>query len=98
MLPRKSLSFIINSVKGIQSSKKRLKLIQYFKYKIGSTGVLFLQESQSNSKIEQKSKKDFKGQVFFSHGKINSCGVLIAYFGTETFLLTNKNFKRKAAF
>ena len=27
-----------------------------------------------------------KGQVFFSHRKTNSCGVLIAYFGTETFV------------
>ena len=61
MLPSKSLSFITNNVKGIQSSKKRLKLIQYFKDKIGSTGVLFLQETHFNSKIEQKWIEDFKG-------------------------------------
>ena len=85
MLPNKSLSFITNNVKGIQSFKKKLKLIQYFKDKIGSTGVLFLQETHSNSKIEQKWKEDFKGQVFFSHGETNSYGVLIAYFGTEIF-------------
>ena len=69
MLPNKCLSFITNNVKGIQSSKKRLKLIQYFEDKIGSTEVLFLQETHSNSKIKQKSKKDFKRQVFFSHKK-----------------------------
>ena len=68
MLPNKSLSFITNNVKGMQSSKKRLKLIQYFKDKIGLTGVLFLQETHSNSKVEQKWKEDFKGQVLFSHG------------------------------
>ena len=79
------LSFITNNVKGIQSYKKRLKLIQYFKEKIGSTGVLFLQETHSSSKVEQKWKEDFKGHVFFSHGKTNSCGVLTAYFGKETF-------------
>ena len=45
MLPNNSLNFVTNNVKGIQSSKKRLKLIQYFKDKIGSTGVLFLQET-----------------------------------------------------
>ena len=61
MLPNKSLSFITNNVKGIQSSIKRLKLIQYFKDKIGSTGVLFLQETHFNSKIEQKLIEDFKG-------------------------------------
>ena len=54
MLPNNSLSFIINNVKGIQSSKKRLKLMQYFKDKIELTGVLFLQETHSDSKVEQK--------------------------------------------
>ena len=42
-------TFIDNNVKGIQSSKKRLKLIQYFKDKIGSTGILFLQETHYDS-------------------------------------------------
>ena len=28
-------------------------------------------------------KEDFKGNVFFSHGKTNSCGILTAYFGKE---------------
>ena len=71
----------------MQSSKKRLKLMQYFKGKIGSTGVLFLQETHSDSKVEQKWKEDFKDRVFFSHGKLNSCGVFIAYFGTGTFIV-----------
>ena len=66
MLPNNSLSFISNNVKGIQWPKKRLKLIQYFKDKIRSTGVLFLQETHSDSKVKQKWKGDFKGQVFFS--------------------------------
>ena len=47
--------------------------------------VLFLQETHSTSKVEQKWKEDFKGHVFFSHGKTNSCGVVTAYFGKETF-------------
>ena len=47
-------SFITNNFKGMQSSKKRLKLMQYFKDKIGSTGVLFLQETHSDSKVKQK--------------------------------------------
>ena len=80
-----SLSFITNIVKVIQSYKKRLKLTQYFKEKIGLTGVLFPQEIYSSSKVEQKWKKDFKGHVFFSHGKTNFCGVLTAYLGKETF-------------
>ena len=83
MLSNNKLSFITNNVKWIQPLKKRLKLIQYFKSKIRACGLLFLKESHSNSKVEQKWKEDFHGKVFFSHGKINSRGVLIAYFGTE---------------
>ena len=65
MFSNNSLSFITNNVKGMQSYKKRLKLIQYFKDKIVSTGVLFLQETHSGSKVEQKGNKDFKGPGFF---------------------------------
>ena len=69
---------VANNIKGIQPSKKRLKLIQYFKDNIGLTGVLFLQETHSDSKVEQKQREGFKGHVFFSQGKTNSCGVLTA--------------------
>ena len=34
--------------------------MQYFKDKIGSTGLLFLQETHSDSKVEQTWKEDFK--------------------------------------
>ena len=36
--------FITNNVKGLQSSKKRLKVIEYLKNRLESNGVLFLQE------------------------------------------------------
>ena len=65
MLPNNSVSFSTNNINGMQSSKKRLKLMQYFKDKTGSTGVLFLQETYSDSKVEQKWKEDFKGPIFF---------------------------------
>ena len=42
MLPNNSVSFITNNVKEMQLSKMRLKLMQYFKDKIGSNGILFL--------------------------------------------------------
>ena len=85
ILSNNKLSFITN--KGIQSLKKRLKLIQYFKSKIGPCGLLFLQETHSNSKVEQKWKEDFHGKVFFSQGKTNFCAVLITYFGTEKYIV-----------
>ena len=65
MLPNNSVSFITNNVKGMESSKKRLKLMQYFKDKIVSSGVLFQQETHSDTKAEQKCKDHFKGPIFF---------------------------------
>ena len=52
---------------------------------ITKCGLLLLKETQSKSKVEQKWKEYFLGKVFFSHGKTNSRGVLIAYSGTERF-------------
>ena len=57
--------FVTNNVKGLQSSKKRLKLIEYLKNKLESNGVLFLQETHSISNDENGWADDFKGQVFF---------------------------------
>ena len=62
--------------------------MQCFKDKIGLTGVLFLQETHSDCKVEQKWKEVFKD--FSSHGKSNSCGILTAYFGTITFIVKNQ--------
>ena len=71
MLPNNSVTFITNNVKGMQSSKKRLKLMQYFKDKIGSNGVVFLQDTYSDSKVEQKWEKNFKDPtVFFTESQI----------------------------
>ena len=36
-----NLSFLANNVKGLQSSKKRIKLIEYFKSKVNHNGYLF---------------------------------------------------------
>ena len=44
--------------------------MQYFKDKIGSTGVLFLQETHSNSRVEQKWKEDLEGPFFLTESQI----------------------------
>ena len=69
-----NLSFI----KGIQSLKKRLKVVEYFKSKITTHGILFLQETHSSSDDEQKWRDNFGGNTLFSHGKRNSCGVWLS--------------------
>ena len=40
-----NLTFLTNNVKGLQASKKRIKLIEYFKSKLNHNGFLFLQET-----------------------------------------------------
>ena len=81
------INFVSNNVKGFQSTSKRLKLIKYFKDKIVSNGFLFLQETHSTIIDEIKWKDDFKVEVFHSHGKSNSSGVLICFIGSKKFYL-----------
>ena len=84
------INFISNNVKGLQCTNKKLKLIKYFKGKIVSNSFLFLQETHSTVNDEIKWKDDFKGEVFYTHGKYNSGGVLICLIGSKTFFIRNK--------
>ena len=68
----------------------RLKLIEYFKSKITTHGILFLQDTHSSSEDKQKWRDNFSGNIFFSQGKGNSCGVLISYIETSNFFVNNK--------
>ena len=90
MTMNNNLNFLTNNVKGLQSSKKRIKLIEYFKSKLNHNGFLFLQETHSAIKNENTWVNDFNGLVFFSHGASNSCGVLIAYLGKTSFVLNKQ--------
>ena len=62
-------NFLSNNVKGLQSSKKRLKLFQYFKNKISPKGILFLQETHFSKVMEKIWSDGFNGDLIFSHGK-----------------------------
>ena len=85
-----NFNFVSNNVKGLQSSKKRLKLINFLKNKIGPKGILFLQETHSSVEKEKKWIDDFKDKIYYSHGKTNSCGVLIAIYSNLNIRLKNK--------
>ena len=85
-----NFTFISNNVKGFQPTNKRLKLIKYFKDKIVSNGFLFLQETHWAVNDEVKWKDDCKGEVFFLHGKSNSCSALICFIGSKIFFIKNK--------
>ena len=60
-----NFNFITNNVKGLLLSKKRLKLFEYFRNKLSSNGMLFLQETHSTINNELKWKDKFKGALFF---------------------------------
>ena len=64
-----NFNFISNNVKGLKSTKKRIKLFEYFKSKLAPSGVLFAQETHSIMEIEKKKWKDeLNGQIFFHMG------------------------------
>ena len=82
-------NFLSNNFKGLQSSKKQLKLFQYFKNKISLKGILFLQETHSSKVTEKIWSDEFNGDIF-SHGKTNSCGVLVGFYGNINYSVKKK--------
>ena len=63
-----------------------MKLIQYFKGKIGSVGVLFLPETHSNSKKNQKGKGKLKIKSIFLTEKQTFILLLFRRRGWEGFI------------
>ena len=76
-------------LQGLQAISKRIKIFQYLKNYVISNGFIFLQETHSSVKDEKIWNDEFKGQLFFSHGKTNSCGVAIGLVGTKALKILN---------
>ena len=76
-----NVNLFTNNVKGLQSSKKRVKIFEYFRNKVAPKGILFSQETHSSVETEKQCNDEFKGQLYFFHGKTNSCGVLTGFYG-----------------
>ena len=74
-----NFNFLTNNVKGLHSTKKRLKLFNFLRNKMGLKGILFLQETHSSVETEKKWIDDFKDKIYYSHGKTDTWGVLIAF-------------------
>ena len=85
-----NLKFVTNHVKGLQSTHKRLKMFEYFRNVLSPNGIIFLQETHSSINDEKNWRDEFKGELFFSHGKTNSCGVAIGYFESQQFTIESK--------
>ena len=64
-----NFNFLSSNVKGLQSTKKQLKLFNFLKNKIGPKCILFLQETHSSVETEKKWIYDFKDKIYYSYGK-----------------------------
>ena len=67
-----------------------MKLFEYLKSYVTGNGFIFLQETHSCINDEIKWRDEFNGELFFSHGKTNSCGVAIGFYGSKTIEQINK--------
>ena len=56
-----NIKFILNNVRGIKNSEKRMKIFEFLKNKVDSNGMLFLQETKSCEKDKKK-----RGMVIFN--------------------------------
>ena len=64
----------------MQSSKKSVKIFEYFRNKVAPKVILFLQEIHSSVETEQQWNVESKGQLYFSQCKTNSCFVLTGFY------------------
>ena len=51
---------------------------------------IFLKEPQSYVDDEKRWHDELNGNLYFSHGKANSCGVAIRYVGSKSLLFANQ--------
>ena len=86
-----NLNFITHNANGLKSTQKRIKMFEYYRDKLSNNGILFLQETHSCKDTFDKWRDEFKGEIFFSHGATNSCGVMIGYLGSKKFTVNKIN-------
>ena len=60
---------------GIRSFEKRKAIFNWLQ--TSSADICFLQETYSTKEVENAWKKQWKGDMFFSHGSVHSRGVLV---------------------
>ena len=73
----------------MQAISKRINIFEYLKSYVTSNGFVFLQETHSSLKDERLWIDEFKGQLFFSHGKTNSCSVAVGFVGKRALNILN---------
>ena len=79
-----NLRSIFYNIKGIQQSRKTIKVFEYLKNNSLPNGFVFLQETHSFVEVEKQWSDNFKVKIFYSHGTINSCCIAIAILGSKS--------------
>ena len=64
-----NFNFLSNNVNGLNSSKKRIKMLEYFREKIANNGILSLQETHSSHDSHQRNYEIRKFTIGFSKDK-----------------------------
>ena len=75
---------------GLGEKNKRQKIFTFLNEKL-SKGFCFLQETHSTSIVEEKWKKEWNGELFYSHGSSNSTGCAIAFSNKFPFKLLKES-------
>ena len=65
-------------------------MFEYLKTYVTVNGFLFLQEKHCCINDEIKRRDEFNGELFFSHGKVNSCEAAIVFYGSKAIEQINK--------
>ena len=76
-MDRNNLNFkgISLNVRGIRAFEKIKSILNWLINQ--STGISFLQETYGTVKVANQLRKQWPGELFFSHGSNHSCGVAI---------------------
>ena len=90
------INVISNNINGIQSTLKKLKVIECLKSKLLPWGILFLQDTCSTESNYESCTKDFNAALFFSCRLSNSCGVLFSILGKYDVKVLNQMPDNKA--
>jgi exonuclease III len=83
----KSIRITSFNVRGLKNNIKRQRVLSYLKDK--HPGILFLQETYTNEGDDLIWKKQWKGEIYMSHGTNHSKGVAILIPQEIDFTTTN---------
>ena len=71
------LNVLSYNARGLRQSKKRRRLFSYFHRR--KTDVIIVQETHSSRRDETIWKNEWGGNIYFSHGTTDSCGICILF-------------------